>query len=967
MNQSRMVLERFAALATALLACALVSGAGRNWVAADTNDLPQEPILRIETGMHIAGIIAIGTDAENNYLVTASFDKTIRVWKLPSGRLVRVIRPPIDEGDTGEVTAVAVSPDGRTIAAGVRGPHNSVVLFDLQTGRLEKYLDGVNATVFHLAFSGDGRYLAATLWNGALLLYDTSNYALIGDDTDCADESYGVAFDAQDKLITTCEDGFIREYGVTPNASLRHLVKARAPGGKHPHPVAVSPDGSEIAVGFEDTPRTDVLSSKDLSFLFSPEMPESDELATGGVSWSADGNTLYVGGERLDEGDELIRAWTNGGRGAYQEIAASDNTITQILPLRNGGIVFSSYTPSFGIIDSKGRRTVYAGPVTSNYRGNLNGFLLSDDGATVQFSYVYGGKSPARFSLAERKLDTAPSGANGLNRAVVERFPITDWVNSSSPKLSGEPLPMVRNDSSRSLAIMPDRSGFLLGAEWNLYFFGADGSPRWNVVTPATAWCVNISANGKLAAAGFGDGSIRWYRVADGQELLAFFPASDRKRWVMWTPSGYYDASAGGEDLIGWHVNNGRDKAADFFPVGQFRSTYYRPDVVAKILETGDEAKAILAANEVSGRKTRGGNLAQMLPPVVAIVSPQDGADVKTSNISVRYTVRSSSGEPLTEVKVLVDGRPASAARGVSPASTSPNGDVLETNVSVPPHDTDVSVIAINRFASSTPATVHLHWRGTATDAFEIKPKLYVLAIGVSQYADPALQLHYAAKDAQDFAAALQKQKGGLYRDVQVKVLTDDKANRDDVLDGLEWIRTQTTSLDVAMVLLSGHGVNDRSGTYYFLPHDANVEKLLRTGISMEDIKTTIDSLAGKTLFFIDTCHSGNVLGGRKGDQADINGLVNELASAENGAIVFAASTGTQYSIEDPAWSNGAFTKALVEGIDGQAGVGTSRRITVNMLELYISERVKELTRGQQTPTTKKPDMISDYPVALKQ
>jgi hypothetical protein len=56
-----------------------------------------------------------------------------------------------------------------------------------------------------------------------------------------------------------------------------------------------------------------------------------------------------------------------------------------------------------------------------------------------------------------------------------------------------------------------------------------------------------------------------------------------------------------------------------------------------------------------------------------------------------------------------------------------------------------------------------------------------------------------------------------------------------------------------------------------------------------------------------------------------------------------------------------------VEGIGGQAVVGTSSRITVNMLELYISERVKELTRGQQTPTTKKPDMISDYPVALKQ
>ncbi len=955
-----------ATVGIAATACALGWGAGgRRSLAADTNDLPQEPILRIETGMHTAGIIAIDTDAENNYLVTASFDKTIRVWKVPFGRLVRVIRPPIAEGDTGQVTAVAVSPDGRTIAGGLRGPNNSVALFDLQTGRLERYLDGVDATVFHLAFSRDGRYLAATLFSGALLLYDTSNYALIGKDNDCADESIGAAFGGHDTLITTCEDGFIREYGVTQGASLRHLVKARAPGGKHPHPVAVSPDGSEIAVGFEDEPRVDVLSSKDLSFLFSPEMPESDEVATAGVAWSADGNTLYAGGERTKAGEVPVFAWTNGGRGATQETAASDNTITQVLPLRSGGIVFSSHTPSFGIIDGRGNRTVYVGRVTADYRNNRDGFLLSDDGAAVQFSYEFGGKAPARFSLAERRLDTATPGGTGLNRPIVERYPITDWVNSSSPKLNGKPLPMERNDTSRSLAILPDRSGFLLGSEWNLYFFGADGSPRWNVVAPATAWCVNISGNGKLAAAGFGDGSIRWYRVADGQELLAFFPASDRKRWVMWTASGYYDASAGGEDLIGWHVNNGRDKAADFFPVGQFRSTYYRPDVVAKILETGDEGKAIFAANEVSGRKTRGGSVAQMLPPVVEIVSPADGSDVTTSNISVRYVVRSASGEPLTDVKVLVDGRPASAARGAEPAP--PTGDALEAKVRIPPHDTEVSVIAINRFAASTPATVHLHWRGTATDTFEIKPKLYVLAIGVSQYADPSLQLHYAAKDAQDFAAAVEKQKGGLYRDVQVRLLTDDKANRDDVLDGLEWIRTETTNLDVAMVLLSGHGVNDRSGVYYFLPHDANVEKLLRTGISMDDIKTTIKSLAGKTLFFVDTCHSGNVLGGRKGDQADINGLVNELASAENGAIVFAASTGAQYSIEDPAWSNGAFTKALVEGISGRAEVGNSNRITVNMLELYISERVKELTRGQQTPTTKKPDMISDYPIALRQ
>ncbi|MFZ0039597.1 MAG: caspase family protein [Candidatus Acidiferrales bacterium] len=970
MSRSFAASKWFTAFAITAMACALGWGAAETHsVAAGTDDSHREPILRIETGMHTAGIRGIGIDAANKYLVTASYDKTIRVWNLPSLHLVRVIRPPIGEGDDGKLTTVALSPDGRTIVAGMHGPPGgeTVVLFDLQTGKLEKRLDEVSSTPLDVEFSRDGRYLAVTQFFGNLLVYDASNYKLIAEDNDCAAESYGAAFDAQGRLITTCDDGFIREYGVTQTASLNHLVRVKAMSGKRPRPVVVSPDGSEIAVGFEDTPRIDVLSLKDLSLLFLPDMSGTDELATSGLSWSADGNTLYAGGERLNPGDEPIRAWADGGRGAYRETAASDNTITQILPLRSGGLVFSSFTPSLGIIDGKGNRSMYTGRAIPDYRHNLDGFLLSEDGSTVQFGYEFGGKSPARYSLAERRLDTAPVGTERLNRAVVERFPISDWVNSTLPKLNGKPLPIVAHEVSRSLAITPDRSGFLLGTEWNLYFFGADGSPRWKVEAPGTAWDVNISGDGRLGVAAYGDGSIRWYRMSDGEELLAFFPDNDRKRWVIWTPSGYYDASSGGEGLIGWHVNNGRDNAADFFPVGQFRSTYYRPDIVAKILETGDEEKAILASNGESGRKTRGASVTQMLPPVVEIVSPADGADVTSSNVSVRYAVRSPSGETLKDVKILVDGRPASGERGVALASTPANGDALEADVNVPPRDTTISVIATNRFASSTPATVHLIWRGTNAEGSQNNARLFVLAIGVSHYADPALQLQYAAKDAQDFATALQRQKGGLYRDVLVKLLTDDGANRDDVLDGLDWIRTKATSDDVAMVLLSGHGVNDERGKYFFLPHDANMEKLLRTGVSMDDIETAISSLKAKTLFFVDTCHSGNVSGGRKGDRPDINGLINELASPENGAVVFAASTGTQSSIEDAKWSNGAFTKALVEGLNGKADYGSSGRITVTGLELYIENRVPELTQDQQTPMTQKPGMVSNYTIALKQ
>jgi uncharacterized caspase-like protein len=108
------------------------------------------------------------------------------------------------------------------------------------------------------------------------------------------------------------------------------------------------------------------------------------------------------------------------------------------------------------------------------------------------------------------------------------------------------------------------------------------------------------------------------------------------------------------------------------------------------------------------------------------------------------------------------------------------------------------------------------------------------------------------------------------------------------------------------------------------------------------------------------------VLGGRRSLAEDLNGVINELASAESGAVVFAASTGNQYSLEDAKWNNGAFTKALVEGLTGRADYSGKGRITINMLDLYISERVKELTGGKQTPTTAKPNTIQDFPIAVK-
>ena len=107
-----------------------------------------------------------------------------------------------------------------------------------------------------------------------------------------------------------------------------------------------------------------------------------------------------------------------------------------------------------------------------------------------------------------------------------------------------------------------DRAGrqrFALGTEWYLRLYDRDGkSCGQSRCRCRQVWAVNISVDGRFVVAGYVDGTIRWHRLRDGQELLALFPHADRRRWIAWTPEGFYDTSgAGAEELIGYHLNRG--------------------------------------------------------------------------------------------------------------------------------------------------------------------------------------------------------------------------------------------------------------------------------------------------------------------------------------------------------------------------------------------------------------------------
>ncbi|HEY4863728.1 MAG TPA: caspase family protein, partial [Xanthobacteraceae bacterium] len=440
-----------------------------------------------------------------------------------------------------------------------------------------------------------------------------------------------------------------------------------------------------------------------------------------------------------------------------------------------------------------------------------------------------------------------------------------------------------------------------------------------------------------------------------GKELLAFFPDIDGQRWVAWTPSGYYMASVGGDGLIGWQVNRGRDKTADFFSIARFRDIYYRPDIVEKILGTLDEGQAIKRGDAETGRTTKSTDLAALLPPVVMINSPADGAAVTSSKVSFAYDIRRRSPEPIKSLQLRADGRPIAVVE----AGAGPITERGTIEVYVPRRDATIEMIAETASGIwSEPAALKLRWTGPAE---EIKPSLFILAIGISQYRAPELKLALADKDASDFKNVFDEQKKA-YRKVEIVMLENEKATSAEIRRALDWFASAPTSHDVAMLFMAGHGVDDQGGRYFFVPQEIGPKEALSKGLAYQDIRRALASVAGRVLFFIDTCHSGAAWGDPGKSATDVSRMVNDLNSPENRIMTFASSTGHQRSYERAEWGNGAFTKAVVEGLMGKADLFQNGYVTTTQLDAYVSDRVPKLTGGQQTPAIGRPFGV-DYPL----
>lgn len=520
--------------------------------------------LQTNVGSHTDQIEDISFNAARTVALTVSNDKTARLWDLRTGDPLRVLRPPIFDGQDGQLHAAALSPSGTMAVvggwcrSGMGGfqMNNRLQVFDTSSGNLLAQIPGFPNAISKIVFSASGKYFAASLGGpNGIYVFDSSTLRRVGQDPDYQDSCHGLAWHGDERIAASSFDGSVRLYSFGRDGLVRTHRELVGEDSKRnqPYGVAFSPNGRRLAIGFYSSPLVEVRGGHDLEFLGRPDLsglsgtPQNKGNLMN-VAWSADGGSLVAAGNYVSPSLNklIVRRWGGQGQILDAEVGVAHESIRAISLIAGNEFGFVTGDPSWGIIrfddlQPPQVRVVKASPL-ADFSQSARSFRVTEDGGTIAFGYEKGGASPALFSVKDRRLVLDPE-SNGVAGAEVGALflpkltglPLRNWEDTDGPKLGSLKLLAKDNEISRSLAVRADESSFILGTGWRVRHFDSNGSEIWSVPTTG-AWAVNLAQKDQIVVVAAGDGTIRWLEAASGRELLGFFPHADRQRWILWAP-----------------------------------------------------------------------------------------------------------------------------------------------------------------------------------------------------------------------------------------------------------------------------------------------------------------------------------------------------------------------------------------------------------------------------------------------
>jgi RNA polymerase sigma factor (sigma-70 family) len=450
------------------------SGTLRLWDVATAKLLHQE---RLGGRQNNIASIAFSPNAASHLLAIAS-GRVIRLWDAAHLRDVTTIAIEGEQLPTG----LAFSPDGTTLAVGIRTTGAEIRLWNISDGTLlRRFKSRKSTSVRHLKFSPDGKLLAAAGLNGPLLLLDV----LGGKELD----SFGKEFD---------------------------LVGNTSSNG----PIAFSPDGGTLATrgGKQALHFWDLTLGRDRL-----DTPEAHLGGVWAVAFPADGKTLVSGSD-----DRTVRIW-DLATGRPTRTLSQDGRVRSLAVSADGSFLAAGLDSpkKVHLWNLKTGERLHTWPVAGT---TLRSVTIGEDGSCVIIALADGSLRCWDPSTGNERAVSQPKQAKPLDPAVAAVLPpIPHTSRLAAFSEDGRTKAIVRPIPGKSIKLANGETSYDRSSAGStiVWLDSQTGHVRREIeIHQSNAQCLTFSPDGQSIAVGYfstvsppARGFIRIFRLRDKRKI----------------------------------------------------------------------------------------------------------------------------------------------------------------------------------------------------------------------------------------------------------------------------------------------------------------------------------------------------------------------------------------------------------------------------------------------------------------